>query len=83
MSIPRVPAGKTESRFAHSLPAGRDFFRLREVSEMWRCHEVHVMRLIESGAIAIAADLRLKGTSKAMVRIPRAALLDFLDKRAV
>ena len=50
---------------------------------MWACHEVRVMRLIESGALPGAADLRLPGTSKTMVRVTRAALLAFLEKRAV
>jgi len=82
MTTTKPAAEKSESRFTHSLPTGREFFRLREVAKMWSCHGVHVMRLIESGAIAAAVDLRLPGTSKAMIRIHRAALIAFLEKRA-
>ena len=82
MSATKPAAEKSESRFTHILPAGREFFRLREVAEMWSCHGTHVTRLIECGALAAAVDLRLPGTSKAMVRIPRAALVEFLEKRA-
>ena len=82
MSTTKPAAEKSESRFTHILPTGREFFSLREVAEMWSCHGTHVMRLIECGALAAAVDLRLPGTSKAMVRIPRATLIEFLEKRA-
>ena len=82
MSATKPAAEKSESRFTHILPAGREFFRISEVAEIWSCHGTHVMRLIECGALAAAVDLRLPGTSKAMVRIPRATLIEFLEKRA-
>ena len=82
MSASKPTGEKSESRFTHILPSGREFFCLSEVAEMWSCHGIHVTRLIESGALAAAVDLRLPGTSKAMLRIPRASLIGFMEKRA-
>ncbi len=66
---------------AKGLPTGREFFRLSELAGLWGCHATHVQRLIDSGDLPVAVDLRLPGTSKAMQRVTRSSVLKFLNSR--
>ena len=70
-----------EFDFTHYLPAGREFFRIRELADMWRCSEPHIHRLIDNGALQVAVDLRSPGASKAMQRITRTSVVAFLNSR--
>ena len=70
-----------EFDFEHGLPAGREFFRLSELAGLWRCHPTHVQRLIDSGELPVAVDLRSPGTSKSMQRVTRASVVAFLNSR--
>jgi len=81
MSKPAAFETEPEFDFSNYLPAGREFFRIRELADMWRCHETHITRLIESGALVVAVDLRSPGASKAMQRVTRASVAHFLNSR--
>lgn len=70
-----------EFDFENGLPPGREFFRLSELAGLWRCHATHVQRLIDSGELPVAVDLRSPGTSKAMQRVTRASVVSFLNRR--
>jgi len=70
-----------EFDFENGLPPGREFFRLNELALLWRCHPTHVQRLIDSGELAVAVDLRSTGASKAMQRVTRDSVVRFLRAR--
>lgn len=70
-----------EFDFENGLPPGREFFRLSELAGLWRCHPTHIQRLIDSGELPVAVDLRSPGTSKAMQRVTRASVVKFLNSR--
>jgi hypothetical protein len=78
----RKPAyEEPEFDFENGLPPGREFFRLSELAGLWRCHPTHVQRLIDSGELPVAVDLRSPGTSKAMQRVTRDSVVKFLNRR--
>jgi hypothetical protein len=66
---------------ADLLPAGESI-AIWQLARHWHCHREHIIRLVESGAIR-AFDLRGAGSSRSTLRIPRAALVEFLEKRQV
>jgi len=78
---PPASPDEPEFDFEHGLPPGREFFRLSELAGLWRCHPTHVQGLIDSGALAVAVDLRSPGTSKAMQRVTRQSVVAFLNSR--
>jgi len=52
----------------------------------WLAHRLqvdskHIANLIESGEIKCAVDLRSRGASRTTIRIPRAAVVEFLTRR--
>lgn len=56
-------------------------FTINQLAELFCCSKVHWQNLVESGQLR-AADLRMPGTTKSMLRIPRKVLVAFLEKRA-
>jgi hypothetical protein len=70
-----------EIDFGHELPSW-DFFPIIWLAERWHCSSMHIFRLIESGELPVPIDLRNKGSSRATIRIPRKALIEFLNRRA-
>ena len=69
-----------EFDFQHHLPAGMESFTLTWLSVWFRTSIQHWINLIECGAIK-AVDLRSPGTSKSMLRVPRSALITYLNAK--
>ena len=53
------------------------------LAKLWRCHRQHIINLIDSGELKVPVDLRGKASSKSMIRIPRASVVEFLNRRKV
>ena len=43
----------------------------------------HVINLIDTGEIKCAVDLRGPGASRSTIRVPRAAVIEFLESRRI
>jgi hypothetical protein len=54
-----------------------------QLAKILCCHRQHLVNLCESGAIKVAIDIRGKGSSRSTIRVPRAAVLEFLESRQV
>jgi Helix-turn-helix domain len=54
---------------------------LFELSRLLKVRREKLLELIEEGELAPAFDLRGKGSSRSAIRIPRAAVLEFLENR--
>ena len=67
-----------EFDFKHHLPAGMESFPVRWLARWFDTSTQHWINLVDSGALR-AVDLRSPGTSKSMLRIPRAALISYLN----
>jgi hypothetical protein len=78
MPLP-IPATTTDP--ACNLPSGVEMFTIPMLDKTFSTSGDHWMRFIECGQL-FAVDLRSLGATKAMIRIPRAALVAFLEKRA-
>jgi hypothetical protein len=63
------------------LPAGKEWFSVPFLSTLWGCDPKHVHALIDKGAIKWSASLHTQGATKSMRRIPRAAIVAFLNSR--
>lgn len=67
--------------------AGRSFdFKLVGVPQLakeWHCTTQHIFNLIEEGQLPGAVDLRGKAATKTMIRVPRASVVEFLNRRKV
>lgn len=71
-----------EFDFENSLPAGREFFTVRFIALFLICSEDTVERLIQAGDLAISINIAPStSTTKAMQRVTRKSLVDFLNKR--
>ncbi len=81
----RAPAAlspaQPELDFEHALPAGIHCFPRSVLATTWSCDPDHVQHLIECGALRTAVDLCTAEASRARLRIPRAAVTQFLDAR--
>jgi hypothetical protein len=69
-----------EFDFSNNLPAGMETFTVRFLSAWFRTSAQHWINLVEQGTLK-AVDLRSPGTSKSMLRIPRAALITYLNAK--
>lgn len=58
-----------------------DFFPVWWLAERWHCDTEHIVHLIDSGELPLGVDLRNKGSSKTMIRIPRKSVVHFLNLR--
>jgi hypothetical protein len=72
-----MPANTSQD---YSLPKGAEMFTVRQLAKICGTSHQHWINLIESGTIP-AVDLRSPGKTKSMLRVPRAALISFLDKQ--
>lgn len=61
------------------LPAGIESFTVRKMAALFGTSHQHWINQIECGKLR-AVDLRSPGAMKSMYRIPRASLIDYLDK---
>lgn len=57
------------------------FFPVWLLAKTWHCHRTHVVNLIEAGELKVPVDLRGANSSKSMWRVPRASIIEFLNKR--
>jgi hypothetical protein len=62
------------------LPPGESF-PVRQLAKLLGCNHQRITELIEEGALD-AFDLRVPGASRAWIRIPRASVIAFLEKRS-
>jgi hypothetical protein len=71
------PTVEPELSLEVNLPSGMESFSVRWLGTWFKCSAQHWINLVESGAIR-AIDLRSPGSSKSMIRIPRAELVKYL-----
>lgn len=77
---PPASPEEPEFDFQHHLPSGMESFGVRWLARWFGTSHQHWINLIESGAIR-ATDLRSPGASKSMLRVPRAALITYLNAK--
>lgn len=77
---PPASPEEPEFDFGHHLPAGMETFTVRWLAMWFKCSPQHWINLIEQGTLR-AVDLASPGTSKSMRRIPRAALIAYLNSK--
>jgi hypothetical protein len=72
-----------EFDFEHDLPFGVESFAVHWLAARWKCSVNHVTNLVLAGEFGkdAAVDLRGAQSSKAMIRIRRAAVVEFLNRR--
>ena len=64
------------------LPEGQSF-PVHLLAKVLHVTRVHVVNLIDAGEIKCAVDLRGPGASRSTIRVPRAAVLEFLESRRI
>jgi hypothetical protein len=64
------------------LPAGESF-PVHLLARILHVHRDHVIHLIDAGEIQCAVDLRGPGASRSTIRVPRAAVIEFLESRRI
>ena len=64
-----------------SLPSGKEWFSPRWLARHWGRSIQHVLNLIDKGAIKDSVDMRGIGSRRSNPNIPRAAVVDFLNRR--
>ena len=69
-----------EFDFQHHLPAGMESFTVRWLAMWFDTSIQHWINLVDSGALK-AANLNSPNASRSMLRIPRAELITFLNRR--
>jgi hypothetical protein len=69
--------------FDAELPANRNFFPVWELAKSWHCSVQHIINLVESGELKVPVDLKGKSATKTMIRVPRASVVEFLNRRKV
>jgi hypothetical protein len=58
------------------------YFSLRSLAQLWSCSEDTIQRLIDTGDLSVAVNIApTTSTRKAMMRVPRRAVVDFLNSR--
>lgn len=70
-----------EMNTADLMPPGQMFFTVRQLAKIWGTSDQHVYNLIEDGELACAPDLRRAGGLRAVIRVTRQSIQDFLKKR--
>lgn len=79
-----IAAPKTQREFDIDFNAELppwEFFPVWQLAKSWNCSREHVANLVESGELPVGLDLRTKGSSKSMIRVPRRAVVEFLNRR--
>lgn len=74
------PTVQPELEFDLRLPSGMESFTVRFLASWFRTSSQHWIKLVENGHLK-AVDLRTPGSSKSMIRIPRAELEAFLKSK--
>jgi len=64
------------------LPAGESF-PVHLLARVLHVDRKHVIGLIDSGEIKCAFDMRSPGVSRSLIRVPRAAVVEFLESRKI
>jgi Helix-turn-helix domain len=64
------------------LPPGESF-PVHLLARVLHIHRTHLINLIDAGEIQCAVDLRGHGSSRSTIRVPRAAVIEFLEKRRI
>jgi Helix-turn-helix domain len=64
------------------LPPGESF-PVHLLARVLHVHRTHVINLIDAGEIKCAVDLRGPGASRSTIRVPRAAVIAFLESRRI
>lgn len=64
------------------LPVGESF-PVHLLARVLHVHRKHVIHLIDCGELKCAIDLRSPGASRSTIRVPRAAVLEFLESRRI
>ena len=77
-----TPALQPEFDFEHELPAGKEWFSVRWLARHWGVSERTITRLIEEGSLRKQIDLAPGESKHALIRVARAALVKFLNKRS-
>lgn len=75
------PASNSSNGEADLLPAG-EMLAINELSKILRCTRQQVIALCEDGSLEGAVDLRCRG-SRAMLRVPRGAVVSFLESQKI
>jgi|GEM_PF-4481322 len=70
-----------EADAADLLPSGQTLFTVRQLSKFWGTSDQHVYNLIEDGELERVRDLRRVGARRAVIRITRHSIEDFLRRR--
>jgi hypothetical protein len=60
-----------------------DGFPVYWVAKRWHLDRKHLCNLIEAGEFGKAIDFRGASSSRSTIRIPRAALIAFLERRKI
>jgi len=66
---------------ASELPPEMKNFPVWWLAKFWQTTTQHIFNLIQSGALPYPLDLRNKGSSRAMIRIPRPSVEKFICER--
>lgn len=69
--------------FDAELPPNMAFFPVWFLAKLWHCSVQHVLNLVDSGELPVPVDLRGKAATKTMIRVPRASVVEFLNRRKV
>jgi hypothetical protein len=64
------------------LPPGESF-PVWLLAKHLHVHRTHIINLIDVGEIKCAVDLRGPGSSRSTIRVPRAAVISFLESRKI
>jgi hypothetical protein len=64
------------------LPPGNSF-PVHLLASALHVSRNHLIKLIDTGEIKCAVDLRSPGSSCSTIRVPRAAVLEFLESRKI
>jgi hypothetical protein len=75
-----APTAQPEFDFDHHLPAGMESFSTGFLASWFHTSAQHWINLIEEGHLA-AVDLRSPNASKSMLRVPRAVLIAYLNRK--
>lgn len=83
MAAPPKKQIEFDLNFDDELPPKMDFFPVWFLAKLWHAHRQHIVNLIDSGELKVPVDLRNKASSRAMIRVPRASVVEFLTRRKV
>jgi hypothetical protein len=64
------------------LPPGESF-PVHLLARVLHIHRTHLINLIDAGEIQCAVDLRSPGASRSTIRVPRKAVIAFLESRRI